>query len=148
MTINIMTYLIFLWKLEVVIGLKALLMICQVHDGDGWVAGHACQLDRLWVSHRSCKRAPIEHKPTVISLAKAACVFNRGNGRVGLVKACRFTQSSGHAHRENMDTEANEKSSSTLLELSLLREKNVIDRESCRVELAWWKDTNTLPKNS
>lgn len=122
-------------------------MIRQVHDGDGWVAGHTCQSDRQWVSQRSRKRAPNEHEPTVISLDKAACVFNRGNGRVGLVKACWFTQSSGHAHRENMDTEANEKSSSTLLELSLLREKNVIDRESCRVELAWWKDTNTLPKN-
>lgn len=45
--INIGIYLIFLWKLEVVVGLQALQMICQVHNWDWRVASHACQSDRL-----------------------------------------------------------------------------------------------------
>lgn len=62
---------------------------------------------------------------------------------MALVKACWFTQSSGHAQRENMDTEANEEviehTSGTLPE----ERENVTDRGSWRVELAKWKDTNT-----
>lgn len=96
-----------------------------------------------WSATGLVKRAPMACEPTVISFGKAACVLKRGNGRVALVKACWFTQSSGHAQRENVDTEANEEviehTSGTLPE----ERENVTDRGSCRVELAHWKDTNT-----
>lgn len=115
-------------------------MIRQVHNGNWRVARHACQSNRLLVSHRSGQKgAPIGRELTVISFGKAACALNRGNGRVALVKACWFTQSSGHAQGENMDTEADEEviehTSGTLPE----ERENVTDRGSCRVELAQWK---------
>lgn len=101
-----------------------------------------------WSATGLVKRAPTRREPTVISLGKAACVLNRGNGRVALVKACRFTQSSGHAQRENMDTEANEEviehTSGTLPE----ERENVTDGGSCRVALAQWEDTNTPSEKS
>lgn len=99
-----------------------------------------------WSATGLVKRAPIGREPTVISFGKAACAPNRGNGRVALVKACWFTQSSGHAQRENMDTEADEEviehTSGTLPK----ERENVTDRGSCRVELAQWKDKKTKRK--
>lgn len=55
------------------------------------------------------KRAPMGRELTAISLGKAACVCSTGEMKEWLLlRACWFTQSSGHAQRENMDTEANE----------------------------------------
>lgn len=48
------TYLIFLWKLEVVVGFQALQMICQVHNWDWRVVSHTCQSDGLKVNHQPC----------------------------------------------------------------------------------------------
>lgn len=61
-----------------------------------------------------------------------------------------FTQSIGHARKENMDTEANEKSSSTLapLGLSLSREKGSYSQRKQRWIISVDTDTSNDPKNN
>lgn len=86
--INILTCLIFLGKLEVVVGFEALQMICQIHNWDWRVASHACQSDRLQVTHRSCKGVGVINQAQSDSGSvdkQHVCLTGR-NGRVALVR--------------------------------------------------------------
>lgn len=58
------TYFIFLGKLEVVVGFQALQMIRHFGNGDGRVAGHACQSEGQQVSRASPERAPDRARAT------------------------------------------------------------------------------------
>lgn len=97
------TYFIFLRKLEVVVGFQALQMIRQFGNGDGRVAGHACQSEGQRVSRTSPERAPDRARGHSRSLDKQRVCLTEGMEEWVLLG------SSVHARREEMDTQAMEK---------------------------------------
>lgn len=78
-------HLIFLWKLEVVVGFQALKMICKVHDGDWRVAGHTCWSDELKVSGHICKEDITQAQANSKPVDKQHVVITEGEWKSGIL---------------------------------------------------------------